>query len=64
MTSQDAVEIAHAVEAFLLRFGEDSCHQAAIRAQELDVRGDKEGAQVWRKIESELRVKLVVHKDP
>lgn len=58
LASQDASEIAHAVESFLQRFGDDSCHQASVRARELDVRGDKEGALLWRKIESELRIKL------
>jgi hypothetical protein len=61
LASQDAIEVAHAVDAFLQRFGEDSCHQAAIRAQELEVRGDKEGARLWRKIETELRIKLAGH---
>ena len=58
MATRDECEIAHAVEAFLRRFGEDSTHQAAIRASELEVRGDKEGASLWRRIEQELRLKL------
>jgi len=58
LAPNDALEIAHAAEAFLKRFGEDSSHQAGIRAQELEVRGDHEGAQLWRKIEMELRLKL------
>jgi len=56
--SQDASHIVHAAETLLRRFGEDSAHQASIRASELANRGDDEGAELWRCIEQELRNRL------
>lgn len=56
--SKDTLKIAHAVETLLQRFGEDSAHQASIRASELASRGDTEGADLWRCIEQELRTRL------
>jgi hypothetical protein len=56
--SKDASDITHAAETLLQRFGEDSAHQASIRARELANRGDSEGADLWRRIEKELRTRL------
>lgn len=58
MVSNDTCEIAQAAEKLLLRFGEDSAHQASIRVRELANRGDSEGADLWRQIEYELRNRL------
>lgn len=58
LSSKNASDITHAAETLLQRFGEDSAHQASIRASELRNRGDEEGADLWLCIEHELRTRL------
>ena len=63
LESKDVADIVHAAETLLQRFGEDSAHQAGIRAGELAERGDTEGAELWRCIEQELRTRLAASKN-
>jgi hypothetical protein len=52
----DQTGIERAASILLQRFGKDSARQAAIRAREFEIRGDGEGAELWRYIEFELLV--------
>lgn len=61
--SNRASRITTAADTLLRRFGEDSAHQASIRVKELATRDDTEGADLWRRIELELRARLAASDD-
>ena len=48
-------EIETAVATFFQRYGKDSAHQAALRAEELEDYGEYEDAELWHSIEIELK---------